>query len=375
MYERNQTYTHSECRPKICLVCHKKNSIRNANEKVYQAIADFRPDVELDASDVSTPSGICDNHRKIITTKSNDQEQNIKNLEFKPHDHVIISDPESRNCTCFICTIVKGTGSSLRRSKSPASSNEVTDLVLPVTELASNSINIEGVNVIAQGPSTSILIQPSPSSIHTVQEGQKEDKCESCGHNNKKRCIDCLSKFGPGYKHSCFPVTKKTNMINMALENPKIGQAVAVAVIKSTPPSPGGTIRLQGANGPPLPISIGVAKEVEPILYSVDDLVELRKIVPGMSNASLKRVCTWLNSKQRGSVEDHFQQKLLDLDKLFLEYFEVKEFDFKLKSGELEKLPIAICKNMHNFIERVIELRELNPDRLLLKFLVDKGSV
>ena len=333
---RNWKFSHNQCRPLVCLVCYKvsKTTVRPATLQVYENIKGFRSDIKIDQDDSRAPSGICSTHRTILAAKSPSNEK-ILALEFKysNYDNVSLSNPESRDCVCEVCVTIKGRGTHLKKSEDPLSND--------------GSVNL-----------------PSPSSS-PLKKGQK-----------RRKCYECDTEIFVGItEHYCTPGTKTKNMIQDALENPKRGQAIAAAVIKATPQEPDGTIYLQGQAGRPLPITIGVSKEPESLVYSVEDLVQLRQIVPGMSNAACKRVCTWLNTKHgRGTVETGFQGKLRNLDKIFEDHFEVREFPFKNKKGQLVNLPVAICKNMHNFIERVIELRGIDPTRSLLKLMVDKGQ-
>ena len=61
--------------------------------------------------------------------------------------------------------------------------------------------------------------------------------------------------------------------------------------------------------GRPLPITIGTAKDSKPLIYTIDDLNDLRQRLPRVSNQGLLNVCSWLNEKRKGQVEVGFQQK------------------------------------------------------------------
>ena len=155
-----------------------------------------------------------------------------------------------------------------------------------------------------------------------------------------------------------------------------MGQAVAAAVIKDTPPSPGGTIRLkQAAGGRALPVTIGVAQNTERYVLTAQDIAELQKRIPGLSNNSRKAICTWINEKLgRGTIESGFTKILSELDKLYLEYFEIKEFEFENKDGIFELLPAFVCKDLLAFTKRVNKDRNYDIDHTLCKFGIDKGQ-
>ena len=121
--------------------------------------------------------------------------------------------------------------------------------------------------------------------------------------------------------------------------------------------------------------NIGKAQKHEKKVLQAQEVSDLQKRIPGLSNESRKNVTTWVNEKfGRGSIEPGFTKKLVENDKLYKDYFEIKEFEFETKDGSLEVLPAFVCTDLLALTKRVLQDRGYEIDHTLCKFQIDKGQ-
>ena len=192
---------------------------------------------------------------------------------------------------------------------------------------------------------------------------------------SEKRCSICFSLLAKGFKHNCTQDSFKSNISQVVAKskNAKIvGQCLASEVLKESDPSPKGTIRLsQATGGQKLPVVIGSAKAPIPRpQISVPSLLKLsHNLCLGVGKQ--RAIATWLNKELgHGTVEANFQISLSEASKTFSDDFELSSVE--LSHGEMAEL--VHVKDLPHFVSKVLDLRSLKQNYVLLKMQIDKGQ-
>ena len=235
---------HEELRRHVCVMC-----MRKADQSLSGMVLERVKKIfvsNLDLNDSRLPSGICATCRNLLQKISlGGSSKKVPDVFDFSSIHVRKVTKSNPVCDCLICSIAKCKGSwdhplskGKRERGRPAS---------------------EG------GEDSSFLGAP-PTPV--------------------KICPSCLTLPKPGHPHQCKPSTRRENLLVLAKADPVGAQMIASEVVRESPASPGGTIRLaQKLGGRPMPIKPGAARKIDEklISFSVQDLVQIQ-LASGLSN-------------------------------------------------------------------------------------------
>ena len=340
-----QKLTHAECRARVCLICFQvkpKKSIREiSNQEDWILHLKTVVGPHFDINDQRHPTVVCDGCRKKCFSSSAIEDKEEIILPQYLYRVVITSKDEYQTCECIIC------------------------------------LKVRPQNCLDRLPE--LKTGKRPPAMQTLQELRSDGKI------SKEKSPDslygcCLSLRGPEHDPKrCSENTKVDNALKMAIVegNPTpFGEKVASCIIRIRKASPHGTIRLAIPKaGSRLPITLGAAKPPsEKVKYSKEDVWNLQ-LKKGLSNDTTKEVMKFINKAKRGTVEPgtrDFLKDKLNVCKPFFEKTEVEIFNEKTK--EMEKKDLLHVKDLSDFLQFVIEERNLVYQDTESLMNIDKGG-
>ena len=204
----NKAKSHEDCRKSVCVLCLKKGD-RELSDFIKGRIHKLVK-ININFADERVPLAICNNCRTILQKRDAGDMSvslpaiyNFSSIVLKPMTRT------SGSCDCLICQI----GKLKLNQKHPLAPKEPTR-------------NLD------QGESS----KPGPSPNPRFQ-------------SSEKRCTQCLSIIGRGFRHSCTIGTRHQNLQALVQSDSVGAEQIASTIISSKDASPGGTVRLSQARG------------------------------------------------------------------------------------------------------------------------------
>ena len=320
-----QALNHMECLVKLCAFCHEKGNVRLISADLVKKIKDNSIIDNLEA--LHNPRSICNSCRKDLNVdfkKNPNAPEIIKRLklrrnETQPSIDELINFTIDGECRCRLCKIVKTNAPPPRKAKKRSGR------------------------------------PPKPS--------------------NTLVCSKCYSEDCDG--KNCKESGVKNSAANIIKTNPSVAQAVTSQVIKSTEPSPKGTIRLsQGSGGSQLPVTIGSsAKKPKKVEVTAKEMNDVRQNL-GIGVKNMRKVTAFLNKKiGRGTVESGHQEKLMQMTHVVDGHFALEEdCEFMDSNKKLVRKPLVYCKNLSEFVMCIISGRGYDLQSTVILFNVDNSD-
>ena len=308
-----QALSHIECLSKLCIFCHGKFNLSNITESVLNKISPIVQNVLA----MHNPRSICNSCRSDLDLQRADLLRH-RRLRTQPIVDDLVSINMNGPCNCGLCKKVKA-------KKPPPSKKKRTG---------------------------------RPSKI-----------------KNTLICSKCFDENCNGM--NCQESNVKDSASKLIKTNPKVAQAVTSKVIKTTKPSPKGTIRLpQGSGGGKLPLTLGSsAKKPQKMEVSTEQVDELRKKM-GAGLKATRPLTQFLNEVGgRGTVESGHQEKLVKMTHRLDAHFDVLEdCEFLDGDNKMVKKALAYTTNLSDLIFCLINCRGYNLHSTEILFTVDNST-
>ena len=307
--------SHIECLSKLCIFCHGKYNLSNITEALLNKINPIVPNVLA----MHNPRSICNSCRSDLDLERKDL---LKHRRFRNQPEVddLVNYNLNGPCNCGLCKKVR----------------------------ANN---------------------PPPRKLKAKRTGRPPKI------KNSLICSKCFDDDCNG--QNCQESTVKESASKLIQANPRVAQAVTAKIIKTTKPSPKGTIRLsQGSGGGQLPITLGSsAKKQKKMEVSSEQVNELSQKM-GMGIKNTRQLTRFLNEVGgRGTVESGHQEKLAKMCHKLDGHFALKEeCEFLDGDKKLTKKPLVYTKNLSDLVLCVINARGYNLQSTLVLFTVDNSD-
>ena len=286
-----------ECLEKLCIFCHEKFNLQTITESLRQKISELIGNVFA----MHNPRSICHSCRSDLYIEDRKDLLKHRRIRTQPSVDELISFNLIGPCDCGLCKKVKAKKPPPRKQKRTGRPKKLENSLI----------------------------------------------CSKCYDDN------CDGK-------NCQNSNVKDTATKLIQKNPRVAQAVTAKIIKTTNPSPKGTIRLsQGSGGGQLPITIGSsAKKPKKIEVTTEEVNEIRKDV-GLSIKGTRRITRFLNSKiGKGTVESGHQTKLAQMTHILDGHFTLQEeCQFLDSENKFVKKPLAHCEDLSDFVLCVIDGR------------------
>ena len=336
--------SHKDCQKKVCLICFETKSYKLRDISTIPKYVEHIKEiigVNFDIQNEKQPVGLCETCRKKYFSVSSMEAKVRFTLPPYLYTVVLTTDDVNLPCECQICQKVRGKEPSMNLMQNQAPKHAGTG-------------------------------RPKLS-----EDMEKEKKFKASPPN---ACSNCLCLKGPDHDHKkCNEVTKIKNVLDLAVVEgnvTKLGATVAGVAVKATESSPNGTKRLSlPKTGTKLPVTVGPAKPTEPKPQFTTDEVFKFAVTKNLPVDTTKSLCTFLNKKQKGSIETGFQEKLSEKYKSCSEYF-VKEpvQIFDEEKNQLEEKVLVRVTDLSEFILFVADKRKLDPQKTEALLNIDKGG-
>ena len=292
-----ESLSHIECLSKLCIFCHEKFNLKNISENLLSKISKIIDDVLA----IHNPRSICHSCRSDLEISDRADLLKHRRIRTQPIADDLMYINLNGLCNCGLCKKVKTKRPPPRKLKRTGRPTKIKNSLI----------------------------------------------CSKCYDEN------CDGK-------NCQTSTVKETAAKLIQKNPRVAQAVTAKVIKTTNPSPKGTIRLsQGSGGGQLPITIGSsAKKPKKVEVTTEEINEIRKET-GMSIKGTRRITRFLNSKiGKGTVESGHQTKLAQMTHILDGHFTLQEeCQFLDSENKFVKKPLAHCEDLSDFVLCVIDGR------------------
>ena len=340
---KSYTVPHSEVRSKICFFCQEKSSRTIFTvKKCMPALQDLSQHIDFSA--VNVPVGICEKCRRSswLADIFNNEKQITRKQLKKQSFEFVEPDLKSDVCHCYLCKKYRELFPQRTRN----------------------------------------LVKKVEKKIQKVEKNPFVDKCI---------CFPCgkLFKISNTRPHICpKEVSRKTKFENTTalLENsPKMAQFVISHFLKNFQPSPDThRIRLQQfQGGQPLTISLGQPQKIPPkVQLDADDLIEfeMQNNKSNYGNNSSFRLGTFLNKKiGRGTMTKGFQRDYFEKTHILSNFSEGQYLSCfaenkKKKIRKWEDKPAALVKDVSEFVLKIMEELDWNPQDCTIQYSVDRGD-
>ena len=338
----NTARNHEESRKAVCLLCLKKTT-SELTATVIDRIKLFVCS-NLNFEDSRVPAGICSTCRKALQEKQSDSESKRKLpdlFDFSKIKIPVTLRSSSVPCTCTICQIAR-------------------------------SVEENGIG------------NGHPLAISSRKRGRPEtlDSDQQVSFKNsppppEKKCPRCLSIIGKGKRHICTPKTLTENLSSLAETFPKSGEHLASSIIKQKEASPGGTVRLSQLFGKPYPVVPGSSKsfktQATPCL-TTSSMIEIQQAT-GLSNTKMRNLASVIHKStpKKSGIEPYFQKKFADAGRALEDHFYTQNVMLESKGEEVER-QIVTCTDLNDFVQELLDVREVSPHDSLSKLSLDNGG-
>lgn len=316
--------SHEACRAKVCIQCLRKTSLRVISETLRNLIqCNYLSDLEV--RNWFYPTKICANCAAQLYT----------NGPINVHQYKDIPRTTRANhvCECDICTTARRT--------------------LP--------------NLV-------------PGGYSVKKRGRPTNKTESDDAQVEKLCKFCYGKIGKGIRHICSKTSRHANVLKIVQnKDGKIaGDSVVAAFLRQRQNEGDNSISLSNLRGHPTTVSLNQTQRPTTAFASMDDL----SLISNKCNMSMRAMLN-LSSILRGlnvDIPQHLPEKLKKINHYFDEYFDLKEVEFEVESGQkgtskTALKPVIFCNNVPKFIEQIKIKRNLSSNNSFIKVGIDGGGV
>ena len=342
--------THAMCRANVCLFCFEKKTdcrLLSRTIALYQKVeffTQFEEAIQFELNDNNVPTGVCCKCRKRVSQRE------LKREDFAHFNFDFVNLPEnfessSRKCSCSICQTAKNGVKFLNNQKPNSKGDNSNETTVP----------------------------PSSSKIPKSRVSRPKER--------KHRCATCLQIIGRGIPHPQPCNTDRALEKNLKpiihrsrATTRKVGGSIAFDVIASSKKSPNGTFKLfhGSKGGRPAPFNAGKAKPPTPKgKWKVQEILAQAQVRTWGERDKLS-LCTMLNKKEPGSVEVNFQNILKESNLVFEDEFEISNLENDAGVEDPSLISVHV-KDLDQYIQRVLNLRNLEKDRCLCKLMIDRG--
>jgi G:T-mismatch repair DNA endonuclease (very short patch repair protein) len=311
---------HSEARHKVCVICYNKAK-RSLSPIYVKVIQDYVIE-NYSVENVDFPCGLCDSCRIIVSQYKNGDTKRTLPLvdDYYPGTRILTRGKSV--CECRICNVAKSNGigaKSLKKRK-------------------------------GRPPS-----EPIPKKV--------------------KICPNCFGHIYQGCKHSSSICgSKKQKLENISrnvLTDEKTLQQVSSKVLKDLCVPGCSTVQLSTL-GTPLKVSLPPKQAADSSSshsqLSVEDVISMQSST-GLSDRQLFQVLRDIRLKfGRHSVESNIKATLISRKTVFSDLFVKETVDFVDAKNNKIARPFVFCKNVTEFLDRILLLRGtdgfLNEDKI-----------
>ena len=313
---------HEACRNKVCVVCAKKTT-RIVSVSEIAAIKNFvDPDYNKDNPDY--PLGICASCSVALAKKRNGKEAKLSvNQTYKSGQQKRLLRSNGLDCRCTICEIAKASGLCYQNPKKKRGRPKTKE-------------------------------QPLPTTV--------------------KVCSLCFQVVYQGCRHQCSSTNcRRKRVYNIEqLMTPTTSERVASRTLNRCSDDMGlSTLswRKRSFDNEP----------VNKVLFSADDMLTIRKD----TNLSSRQTITLIEDLNKAAgqkvVETHVKTKMRTKNHRLESFFEHMMIQFNrivkgTKISENFDQHVVIVNDVQSFIDKVMQVRDLDRDHCLVRIGMDGGG-
>ena len=240
---------HDIARSKVCIICLKRSKGVQLGDGLYQKLEKFSKIFDsMGRNDPRLPTGICGTCKNDLNNNDRGIKRDLKfPTDFSFENDIIIPKTRSKKsspCDCKLCQISSKKGFDLH----------------PVLDTKFDTFS-------------------QKQNLKTENE-------------TSLSCTTCATVISKGVSHVCNDTTLLENWKVLAEKKPIVASALAIHVVKNTPPSPNGTIRLSNLHGPKFPLVLGAARP--PTTDILLDAIIQHSIENNLSQAQARNMGTFL---------------------------------------------------------------------------------
>ena len=318
--------SHEECRHRVCIVCYGKGS-RTLSETEIQTIQDFLID-GFDIENSNFPCAACVKCHIMLLKKHKDPDflMPIRDIDYEPRRPTALRSIQQ--CTCRICNVARTGGLQYRKTM-------------------------------------------------MKKRGRRPTK-EASLREFFKVCGNCMAKIYRGSNHtaqSCKSSRRaKIDNIEEMVKSPISLERLASRTIKKSSDS---TLSTLGSKKMRVENTDSNTKRV---LFSKEDVIGMQQDLQ-LSNKGTKILSRDIRivTGSRKSVESDIRKKLHDVYHQLDEFFELRQlvYRFEDKDSKLIKhheQPTVVCTDLPGLISKIIETRQIEENKSLIKISIDGGG-
>ena len=318
-----QEESHDKNRLKVCVVCYRKGK-RLLSYKEVENVRSYIID-DYDINNSYFPAGICDGCHLLLNKKANGHD-GIKFPEIDYEGMILprlMRSSSTSSCSCQICTV------AIYKAKAACKLKKKRG-------------------------------RPASSVSHSVVE---ETTIKVCAH-----CFAKVHRGNPHSKTDCASRRQKVYNLENLIDSPVTEQRIASRVIKLNEGTPLDTL------GPSKMTIVSESGNLQSkTLFSAANISDIQKNLSKHLAEDLR-----LASGSRKVIEPNLIDNLYKINHELDHYFEVKSVRFctelKGKPTKYYKEHAAICKDLPGLIEKVIQTRNLDESRSLIRIGIDGGG-
>jgi hypothetical protein len=192
-------------------------------------------------------------------------------------------------------------------------------------------------------------------------------------------CSSCLSVVGPGKSHNCSKVSRMVNIHTLAAgSSPKAPEKLSAMILKSKAHE-SGEAQLSTHVGRPINVLISPQSTTSKKFFTADDISKIQQDL-NLSTRETHRLGQDVRTvmKSRLSVEPKLKKKLFEKDHRLDCFFEVKlqkyvKIEKNIVTDHVERSTVS-CTDVDGLLQKIIEMRNLRKDDLLIKIGIDGGG-
>ena len=319
---------HDIARSKVCIICLKRSKGVQLGDGLYQKLEKFSKIFDsMGRNDPRLPTGICGTCKNDLNNNDRGIKRDLKfPTDFSFENDIVIPKTRSKKsspCDCKLCQISSNKGFELH----------------PILEKKIDSFSLKHENNLRNENET------TPA------------------------CSVCQTVISKGVSHVCNDTTLLENWKVLAEKKPIVASALAIHVVKNTPPSPNGTVRLSNLHGPKFPLVLGAARP--PTTDILLDAIIQHSIENNLSQAQARNMGTFLG-KHKVKVQSGLKEGLVASNHITDPYMHVVNVKLLIKDKIVEK-PLICCKNASEIVLAVFDWRKQNPKDFFVKLYFDAG--
>lgn len=333
--------SHDEARKKICCCCGSKKKkmllITSCTEDLVRKFA--HP--QYDSSVLSYPVGLC-SWCRVGLFKLNKDEVFIGSSQWEEFNLEDLNVPRGQPCDCGMCRTVKFNPIG---SSAPKKVLDATKKVFALEDEQNAS----------------------------VTPNQKA---------KRKICAHCLQTTGKGIPHNCSPGARKFNLVGIIEEElPPAQEQVVSAGIKTIMAMK--QVRqgeklsmknLKGGNN--LTVRVGAATpSLSSAPLSSNFIGQIQKKLD-LSSRKTELLCKALRD-EHVKVEKNTRESLIHKGRELEDFYDLKtvpmEVAEKTKLTLVEK-DVVFLKNLPSFVQHIMEVRRLEPEKTIVRTQIDGGG-